>query len=295
MSEFKFACPVCGQHITADSATSGGHLECPTCFQNIVIPQAPASGESKFILSASQVNKPRPQSNLGRSDVSGGAIKSSKAAIFTGIGLLLVLAAAGAGVFIFRDRIFKKPASDSSSNKATNLARAKPSAPVKTYSVPTNIDWSLDLTALTIPDEPASGKIHGSGFFGEKVTLQGGNLTFRQGKVWPPDLGLSVQLFAQQAEELSGKSVEISPDRAPPVPKVTLRWKDASAKPANRTIPSGYALKVSFGQAANGRIPGKIYVCLPDDVKSFVAGNFEAEIRKPNPPKQKVAKQPKRP
>ena len=43
MSEFKFACPVCGQHITADSSTSGGQIECPTCFQKIVVPQAPAS------------------------------------------------------------------------------------------------------------------------------------------------------------------------------------------------------------------------------------------------------------
>src|ERR1035441_7746205 len=62
MSEIKFACPVCGQHITADSSTSGGQLECPTCFQKIVVPHAPGSGDSKFILSAAQVAKPRPTS-----------------------------------------------------------------------------------------------------------------------------------------------------------------------------------------------------------------------------------------
>src|SRR5712671_1173492 len=60
MSEFKFACPVCGQHITADSKTSGSKLDCPTCFQKIIVPQAPASGFSKLIMSASQVGKPRP-------------------------------------------------------------------------------------------------------------------------------------------------------------------------------------------------------------------------------------------
>src|SRR5438105_639326 len=60
MSEFKFACPVCGQHITADSHSSGGHLECPTCFQKIIVPQAPASADPKFIVSAAQVAKPRP-------------------------------------------------------------------------------------------------------------------------------------------------------------------------------------------------------------------------------------------
>ena len=62
MSEFKFACPVCGQHITADSSTSGGQIECPTCFQKIVVPQAPGVQDTKFILSATQVAKPRPTS-----------------------------------------------------------------------------------------------------------------------------------------------------------------------------------------------------------------------------------------
>ena len=40
-----------------------------------------------------------------------------------------------------------------------------------------------------------------------------------------------------------------------------------------------------IGEAANGRMPGKIYICLPDENKSFVAGTFDAEIRKPPPPK----------
>ncbi len=54
MSEFKFACPVCGQHITTDSGSSGKSIECPTCFRKIVVPQAPASEETKLILSAAQ-------------------------------------------------------------------------------------------------------------------------------------------------------------------------------------------------------------------------------------------------
>ena len=53
MSEFKFACPVCGQHITADSSASGSQLDCPTCFRKIVVPQAPAA-ETKLLLSATQ-------------------------------------------------------------------------------------------------------------------------------------------------------------------------------------------------------------------------------------------------
>src|SRR6266446_9700702 len=47
MSEFKFACPVCGQHITADSSTGGAQIQCPTCFQKIVVPQPPVAGNTK--------------------------------------------------------------------------------------------------------------------------------------------------------------------------------------------------------------------------------------------------------
>jgi hypothetical protein len=96
-----------------------------------------------------------------------------------------------------------------------------------------------------------------------------------------------VQLFAQQGEELSGKTVEIKPDRAPPLPKIVLLWKDDQQKAARKNITEGYALKVAFGDAANGRIPGKIYNSLPDENKSFVAGTFNAEIRKATPPKPK--------
>jgi hypothetical protein len=71
-----------------------------------------------------------------------------------------------------------------------------------------------------------------------------------------------------------------------------LRWKDEQQKGVTRNINNGYALKVAFGDAANGHIPGKIYISLPDENKSFVAGTFNAEIRKAPPPK---AKQPSAP
>jgi hypothetical protein len=118
----------------------------------------------------------------------------------------------------------------------------------------------------------------------------GGTLNLRQGAAWPPDLGLTLHLFAQQAEDLAGKSVEITPDRTPPMPKITLRWKDAQGQAQNRTFPSGYAMKVSFGQPTNGKLPGKLYIALPDEEKSFAAGTFQAEIRKANPPKPKQPK-----
>lgn len=282
MSEFKFACPVCGQHITAATNASGTQLECPTCFQKIVVPQAPASSDSKFILSASQANKPRPQSEVP-SELQPVKVSSFRSAL-PGLILLLVLAALAGAAFHWRDKILKIVNRTGRPNTGTNLPAV---APKTIYPVPTNISWTMDVTNAPLPEGTVSGSIHGSGFMCERATLQGGNLTLRQGAKWPPDLGFTVVLFAQQGEELSGKTVVVTPERLPPLPRVVLRWKNEQDKAENRTINGGYALKVIFGQAANNRMPGKIYIAFPDDQKSFAAGTFEAEIRKPNPPRQR--------
>ena len=284
MSEFKFACPVCGQHITADSRTSGTRLECPTCFRKIVVPQAPTATDSKLILSASQADKPRPpQSNP---DLSVGFHSPRRKAVPI-IGFLIVLCGAAVGAYLFRDKIFRSADPRSHANR--------PGTPRTVYPIPTNIIWTLNLTNQSFPEGVAVGKIHGDGFQCERAVLQGGNLSLRQGKTWPPDLGLNIILFAKQGEELSGKFIEVTSDRLPPVPRVALRWKDDQGHAATHNFPSGYALKLEFGEAADGRMPGKIYICLPDDAKSVVAGKFDAEIRKPPPPKQKQPKAPTKP
>jgi DNA-directed RNA polymerase subunit RPC12/RpoP len=288
MSEFKFACPVCGQHITADSSNSGGQIDCPTCFQKIVVPQAPANPDSKFILSAAQVSKPRPTGAANGEQFASDHGADRRKSLIATIALVVVVGAAGGATYAFRGKIFRSTRELAQSQ--TNGPGKKAAPPPKVYPIPTNINWTLDLSAATVPEATAVGSIHASGFFCERATLQGGHLTLRQGHSGPADLGITVELFAQQGEELSGKSVEIQPDRAPPLPKIVLLWKDEQQKAVRRSINNGYALKVAFGDAANGRIPGKIYIGLPDENKSFVAGTFNAEIKKPTPPKQKQPK-----
>ena len=116
-----------------------------------------------------------------------------------------------------------------------------------TYPVPTNISWTLDLTNAAFPETIAAGRIHGSGFLCEKAILHGGLLSLNQGKAWPWDLGIALHLFARQGEELSGKTVEIAPDR-PRAPRVVLRWKDDQQHSVTETITNGYLLKVAFGR-----------------------------------------------
>jgi hypothetical protein len=161
-----------------------------------------------------------------------------------------------------------------------------------TNPVPANISWTLEVTKAVFPDTPLAGKIHGTGFVCNTAVLVGGLLLCGEGTAPPYDLGFGVNFVARQAEELNGKTVEITPDRTNAL-QVGWRWKNEQQQPVTQVISNGYLLKVTFGQASNGRMPGKIYICLPDPDKSFAAGTFDAEIRQPPQPKPAVPRPPK--
>jgi hypothetical protein len=272
MSEFKFACPVCGQHITTDSGSSGKQIGCPTCFRKIVIPQAPASEETKLILSAAQAAGPRPvPSGLG--EESGPRPRTPVLQTVGSAALLLgLLCLAGAGVWALVDKTLL-------ANTASRQASAS-STPRPNYPIPQNIQWTLDLAKAVFPETGAAGQIKGIGFKCERATLQGGKLTLLQGGPGgAPLMGVAIYLFARRSEDLSGKTIEIAATRPPPLPRVSLRWEGGAQQGGREEILAGYALKLTFRKAANGRIAGKIYLCLPDSSKSFVAGIFEAQIK----------------
>jgi hypothetical protein len=97
MSEYKFACPVCGQHMLCDSSQSGAVMECPTCFQKITAPQAPATDDSKFILTGSKAG-PRKTAAPSVAAVSARPKPGNrflKAAAF----VMIVVLAVAAGIF----------------------------------------------------------------------------------------------------------------------------------------------------------------------------------------------------
>jgi hypothetical protein len=56
ISELKFACPICEQHIACDPGLGGLQMECPTCFAEIIIPKSPMGATTKLILRARQVH-----------------------------------------------------------------------------------------------------------------------------------------------------------------------------------------------------------------------------------------------
>ena len=294
MSEFKFACPICGQHITADSANTGSQLECPTCYRKIVVPQAPTSGDPKFILSAAEANKPRPpQPSLPKLDpISREPVRTAvPVALIIALSVMLI---AGASAVVFREKIFghKKPAGTElagAANADTNEDGQPPEKKVANVPVVTNdVAWNLELADTAFPETAVAGKLRGEFVSCNRSTLTGGALGFRQTTRGLPDLSVTVYFFAKQPEELRGKTFNITTNDTP-APRVILRWKEGKDT-RSQVFSNGYALKLELGDLANNRITGKVYLSLPDDAQSRVAGTFTADIRKPPAPKPRPSK-----
>ena len=220
MSEFKYACPVCGQHIKCDSSQSGSVMECPTCFQKITVPQAPATNDPKFIITGTKVGE-RPVPAAADAGPAAVREKHVPLGIFA---IVFLVCAAVAAVFVAREMKTKH---------------------------------------ATMQSDTADG------------------LTLRTA-VFPPVAGITVYLRPNPIESVYGKSLLFEPNM-PGAPPVYLRWRNAQGQETDDVQATGYALRIEFGNPASNYIPGKIYLCTPDELKSYVVGSFNAEIVQPPP------------
>ena len=268
MSEFKFACPVCGQRMAVDSSASGAQVECPTCFQIIIVPKAPMEG-SKYQLSATQFIKPVILPPPPKPAAPPAPQRKSAALIF-----VLILACAIVTALFVREKIAgprREPATAGSTNEVPPVA-----SPL----------WTLDLTNATFPAQAAAGKIHGRDFVCQQAVLLNDFLMLRSSTNRRPEMAANVFLFPNAAfsnatETLSGKSFNAGTNQTGSIPAVMLVWRDGDMR-VMETFTNGFAMKLQFGAVSSNELPGKIYLCLPDEMKSCVAGTFTAEIRNPH-------------
>jgi len=141
--------------------------------------------------------------------------------------------------------------------------------------------WKPDLKGVSIPDVNAHGTINGQKFQCEKAVLQGNILHLRQGKDFFADLELVIFFFLEENETLEKKTFEVAANKNFGNPHIHMKWKskDEDFSPKTEIFMNGYSMRIEFGAGTEGILPGKIYLCLPDEEKSAVAGKFEAEIK----------------
>ncbi|HUA66002.1 MAG TPA: hypothetical protein VME24_09150 [Alphaproteobacteria bacterium] len=278
MSEFKYACPVCGQHIKCDSSQSGTVMECPTCFQKIIVPQAPV-GEQTLILTGTKAGGERPAPKT--QDASPSAPRPTAGISGPIVVILILLGIMVAVGFVYRGTIFKSStplaAKDGATNQ-TNQVHAKRAEPALPAPPSNDTNWMLNLKGAVIPQSTAAGRVEGQDFICERATLQGGLLTMRNG-----DVSVAINFTGANPQMLSGKTINVVTNAATAA-RVTLHWKDDD-HPLHEIFNNGYALRLHFDEVTNNRISGSIYLCTSDEKESYVAGTFTAEIRKPKPKK----------
>jgi hypothetical protein len=142
--------------------------------------------------------------------------------------------------------------------------------------------WTQDVQQMRFPTTQVSGRVCGRPFAPktcELSRLRERFLVLRQGDEFNPELEVRIFLSSDRGEDFSGKTYEISPDAAPPVPLVSVLCREVERRPAQpQPFTTKYAMRLEFGQESNGQLPGKVYLCLPDEAKSCIAGTFTADL-----------------
>ncbi len=193
----------------------------------------------------------------------------------------------------------KKSEAEADSKKAARLMKESGVKPLKdeaekavkgeTSLKPSSDKWRQDLKDLKMPDVPARGMVHGGVFLPESPKIENGILTFRDVKDFLPDHSVTIFLFLK-GESPDGKSYNIASSSGFGSPHIHMKWKPKNSKtPKSRVYMKGYSMRLEFGKTQDGKLPGKIYLCMPDEMKSYLAGSFtalakeEKETKRPAP------------
>jgi tetratricopeptide (TPR) repeat protein len=176
---------------------------------------------------------------------------------------------------------FRKAASLGNNEAKRYLGKA-PTQPKtsRAAAVTSHVGWTMNLSNVATPVTPASGRIHGKAFTVEAAKMENNILTLRQGKDFFPDRAVSIFMFLKKEEALEGKTFNIATDHGFGAPHIHMKWRDGGKKaPETKIFMKDYALRLQFKKRENGTLPGNIFLSLPDDSKSFVAGTFLAQLQ----------------
>lgn len=137
--------------------------------------------------------------------------------------------------------------------------------------------WTMDVKDAQIPYGSLTGEIHGQHFNYERTVFHAGNIKWTS-----PNKDKSVLILAL-SKVVADKTFEADPDSSD-APAITIGWHE-NGQAQTQTFTNGYAMKLKFDpEPAHARkFHGHIYLCFPDDSKSYIAGTFTADLPKHDP------------
>lgn len=305
MADFKFTCTHCGQDIECDELWSGHQIQCPTCQKELTVPPKPdepphanlaaakpgqprlSIGQSRNERSAAPPPPPPQMATLQQQLNQAKLAKKGNPMKWVMVGVVVLVAGVGAylGYPYLSDWMGKRSEAAKQASApppVTNDVPAEPPPPPKEKPMLPAV-WTLDLDKAKISEGKANGLISGTNFVPEiarldKVSTTTYLLRLLQGAPAAPDLGFMIYLRLNAGESVTGHTWTVSQDlKDKTLPQVVKLWKtDPRYAAKQKTFSSGYAMKLELGQLADGVIPGKIFLALPDTEQSVVAGVFKA-------------------
>jgi hypothetical protein len=200
--------------------------------------------------------------------------------------VLVLLIAVGAGVYLSQQEGGLDFMRELVGLGPSGAAKALPSKPVHTAAAPTprpkrHVVGTPKPESPAFPDHLASGEIFKTAFAVESAEIDNGVLTLRQGtKPQATEVTLllrtkSWQVPADRSFQFPGKTAADAP-----APTIRVRWPESGRKElSERDFAEGYTLKLELGKVQDNKLPGKIYLTLPDTDNSQIAGTFNAAVR----------------
>lgn len=303
MAEIIFNCPSCSQSIAADDQWAGQAVQCPHCQTPVSVP---ARGDQPSSLVPQPPTSATPKLSVGQSKISSAQAaqerkipirninaparkKENKLLQFIAPALLLIIL--GAAAYMAYPYISKKVKKSAEQLRAETgnvetpppAEAAPPAEPVEKPLPVIAPAYHLDLAEAEIPKSRLNGQVGGTNFAPESLRLDAAAgvqvLRFTEGALTSPEREILIYLRPKPGAALAGEKFSISKEmRGAGVPQISKRWKSDPRYAAQiKTYSTGYAMKLEFGEpTAEGVLPGKIYLALPDPEKSVVAGLFKA-------------------
>jgi hypothetical protein len=160
----------------------------------------------------------------------------------------------------------------------------EPAAPPRKKAIDLPIvapTWSLDTEVTDIPAARLNGTVAGTNFVADICRFEKTGavyfLQLRMGTNAIPDRELTIFLRPKPGVSVETNSWIVTKDLKSGVPQVKKKWKTGARAMAERTFGNGYVMKLELGKFEEGIISGKLYLALPDNEQTVIAGQFDAE------------------